>query len=254
MQIAVSSWSLHREFSKKNIDLLEFLKVCRQGFHVNAVELCQMHFSSLDSYFLSQIKKKIVEHKLRIVNIPVDIGDISQLDEINRRKDIEALKKWLNAGKELGSPSIRVNTGRSEDHFALDRIISAYRELVNYAERIGMKVLIENHGGLSNQPEAILRIIQEVNSPNLRICPDFGNFPPGRRYNDLQKLAPYAFLVHAKTYEFDSRGEEKTIDISRCLDILRKTGYEGYLSIEFEGPGDQFQGVLKSKTLLEKYL
>ncbi len=61
-----------------------------------------------------------------------------------------------------------------------------------------MKVLIENHGGVSNQPEAILRIIQEVNSPNLRTSPDFGNFPPEERYDSLQKLAPYAFLIYAK--------------------------------------------------------
>lgn len=124
----------------------------------------------------------------------------------------------------------------------------------NYAKSIGMKVLIENHGGVSNQPEAILRIIQEVNSPNLRTSPDFGNFPPEERYDSLQKLAPYAFLIHAKTYEFDFQGEEKTIDMSRCLDILRKVGYEGYLSIEFEGRGNQFQGVMKTKTLLERYL
>jgi len=253
MQIAVSSWSLHREFLK-SMDLLKFLEVCRQRFGINAVELCQMHFSSLEPSFLNKIKKKIVEYNLEVVNIPVDSGDISQVDEKNRKKDIEALKRWLDVGKELGSPSIRVNTGESKGPFALDRIILSYQELVDYAEKIGMKVLIENHGGVSNQPEAILRIIQEVNSPNLRICPDFGNFPPEERYDSLQKLAPYAFLVHAKTYEFDSRGEEKTIDMSRCLDILRKAGYGGYLSIEFEGPGDQFQGVMKTKALLERYL
>jgi len=253
MQIAVSSWSLHREFSK-GMDLLKFMEVCRQRFGINAVELCQMHFSSLDSSFLSKIKKKIVKYNLEVVNIPVDIGNISQVDEKKRRKDIEVLKRWIDIGKDLGSPSIRVNTGESKDRFALDRIILSYRELVDYAEKTGMKVLIENHGGVSNQPEAILRIIEKVSSPNLGICPDFGNFPPEERYDSLQKLAPYAFLVHAKTYEFDSQGEEKTIDMSCCLDILRKVGYNGYLSIEFEGRGDQFQGVMKTKALLERYL
>lgn len=254
MQIAVSSWSLHREFSQKKMDLLKFLEVCQQKFDISAIEPCQMHFSSLELSFLSKMKKKIVERNLEVVNIPVDIGDISQVNEKNRKKDIEALKRWLDIGKELGSPSIRVNTGKRKDRFALERIILSYQELVDYAENIGMKVLIENHGGVSNQPEAILRIIQEVSSPNLRTCPDFGEFSPKERYEGLQKLVPYAFLAHAKTYQFDSRGEEKTIDISRCLDILRKAGYKGYLSIEFEGRGDQFQGVMKTKALLERYL
>lgn len=254
MQIAVSSWSLHREFSQKKMDLLKFLEVCKQKFDISAVEPCQMHFSSLELSFLSKMKKKIVERNLEVVNIPVDVGDISQVNEKNRKKDIEALKRWLDIGKELGSPSIRVNTGKRKDRFALERIILSYQELVDYAENIGMKVLIENHGGVSNQPEAILGIIEEVNSPNLRTCPDFGEFSPKERYEGLQKLVPYAFLAHAKTYQFDSRGEEKTIDISRCLDILRKAGYKGYLSIEFEGRGDQFQGVMKTKALLERYL
>jgi len=247
MQIAVSSWSLHREFFKK-MDLLKFLEVCKQRFEISAVEPCQMHFSSLEPSFLNKMRKKIVEHNLEVVNIPVDIGDISQVKEKNRKK------RWLDIGKELGSPSIRVNTGESEDRFALERIILSYQELVDYAEKIGMKVLIENHGGVSNQPKAILRIVEEVNSPNLRTCPDFGEFSPKERYKGLQKLVPYAFLAHAKTYEFDSRGEEKTIDISRCLYILHKAGYKGYLSIEFEGRGDQFQGVMKTKALLERYL
>lgn len=254
MQIAVSSWSLHREISQKKMDLLKFLDVCKQKFDISAVEPCQMHFSSLELSFLSKMKRKIVERNLELVNIPVDVGDISQVNEKNRKKDIEALKRWLDIGKELGSPSIRVNTGKRRDRFALERIILSYQELVDYAENIGMKVLIENHGGVSNQPEAILRIIEEVNSPNLRTCPDFGEFSPKERYEGLQKLVPYAFLAHAKTYEFDSRGEEKTIDISRCLDILHKAGYKGYLSIEFEGRGDQFQGVMKTKALLERYL
>lgn len=236
------------------MDLLKFLEVCKQKFDISAVEPCQMHFSSLELSFLSKMKKKIVERNLEVVNIPVDVGDISQVNEKNRKKDIEALKRWLDIGKELGSPSIRVNTGKRKDRFALERIILSYQELVDYAENIGMKVLIENHGGVSNQPEAILRIIEEVNSPNLRTCPDFGEFSPKERYEGLQKLVPYAFLAHAKTYQFDSRGEEKTIDISRCLDILRKAGYKGYLSIESEGRGDQFQGVMKTKAVLERYL
>ncbi|MCK4418880.1 sugar phosphate isomerase/epimerase [Candidatus Aerophobetes bacterium] len=233
---------------------MKFLEVCKQKFDISAVEPCQMHFSSLELSFLSKMKKKIVERNLEVVNIPVDVGDISQVNEKNRKKDIEALKRWLDIGKELGSPSIRVNTGKRKDRFALERIILSYQELVDYAENIGMKVLIENHGGVSNQPEAILRIIEEVNSPNLRTCPDFGEFSPKERYEGLQKLVPYAFLAHAKTYQFDSRGEEKTIDISRCLDILRKAGYKGYLSIESEGRGDQFQGVMKTKAVLERYL
>ncbi len=131
MQIAVSSWSLHREFSKKGMDLLKFLEVCRQRFGINAVEPCQMYFSSLGPSFLSKMKKKIVDYNLELVNIPVDSRDISQVDKKKRKRDIEVLKRWLDVGKEPGSSSIRVKTGESEDRFALERIIISCRELVD---------------------------------------------------------------------------------------------------------------------------
>lgn len=84
-----------------------------------------------------------------------------------------------------------------------------------------MKLLIENHGGISGNPDNVVRILEEVGSDYLGTCPDFGNFPAEIRYEGLSKLAKYAVVVHAKTYEFDESGEETTIDMKRCIDIMK---------------------------------
>jgi len=70
----------------------------------------------------------------------------------------------------------------------------------------------------------------------------------------LEKIAKYARLVHAKFYEFDKNGEDPRIDASRCIEILRKAGFDGWLSIEFEGKGDEEEGISKSIKLCKKYL
>ncbi len=253
MKIALSSWSLHREIPK-NMDLVDFIKVSAERFGINAIELCQQHFTSTTSSYIDEIKKQLEKCKVKVINVPIDVGDISQINDEKREKDISLIKNWINVAKEVGSPYARVNTGKSKDEGALDRIIKSYKELVRYAENLGMGILLENHGGISNDPEKIVKIVKEVNSPSFGTCPDFGNFPEETRYKALEIIAPYALVVHAKTYEFDSKGEETKINIKKCIDILKKTAYKGYLSIEFEGPGDEFEGVEKSKKLLERYL
>lgn len=259
--MSVSSWSLHRElphFLRKEvpgkISLMDLPELCIKEFGVDVVELCQMHFLSTDQDYVEQVKDVLDPLAVKVVNIPVDIGYAAEPDREKRRADFEIIKHWFGIAKYLGSPSIRVNTGEGADEGALRRAIEGYKELVRTAEEMDVKLLIENHGGISENPDNIIRIMQEVKSHHLRICPDFGNFPPEMRYDGLEKLAEYASIVHVKTYEFDERGEETTIDIKRCVDILRKKGFDGYYSIEFGAKGDQREGVKKSLALLRKYL
>jgi len=260
-KLCVSSWSLHRElphFLRKDtaakISLTDFPKLCVEEFGVDTVELCQMHFLSTDRSYLNQVKKSLTVSGVKVANIPVDISTAAEPDAQKRREGFKIMKKWFTIAGYLGSPSIRVNSGKASDEDALQRAIDGYKELAKTAERTGLKLLIENHGGLSGNPDNIVKIIEEVESEYLGTCPDFGNFPPEIRYQALEKIAKYAAIAHAKTYDFDERGEETTIDLKRCVDILKKHGFKGHYSVEYEGEGDQREGVKKSLELLRKYL
>ena len=113
---------------------------------------------------------------------------------------------------------------------------------------------MENHGGMSADPANILKLFEMVNHPNFRVCPDFGNFADGIRYEALDRIFNNPILVHAKTYEFGENGDHVPFDFARCVAIARKHGYDGYYSIEFEGPGDQREGIKKTIALLKKLL
>jgi len=126
--------------------------------------------------------------------------------------------------------------------------------LTEEAGKDNIKIVLENHGGLSGDPDIMVRLIKEVSPELLGSQPDFGNFPEEIRYEGIRKITPYAPLVHAKMYEFDEQGEETRLDIKRIIGILEDIGFDAYLAIEFEGPGSDHEGVLKSKALLEKYL
>jgi len=256
MKIAVSGWSLHRRFQEGKLKLLDFPREVREKFGVKGIELNSPFFESLEDDYLERLRERVEECGMKVGNIAVDNeGDLASLDERARRQAVENHKKWIYIAKRIGSPSFRANAGGygkvNED--VIRACIKSFSELCQEAEREGISVLIENHGGISGDPDIIVRIVEEVKK-GIGTCPDFGNFPDEVRYSALEKIAKYAKFVHAKFYEFDENGEDTRIDASRCINILKKAGFDGWLSIEFEGKGDEEEGITRSIELCKKYL
>ncbi|MFG0263506.1 MAG: sugar phosphate isomerase/epimerase family protein, partial [Novipirellula sp. JB048] len=134
------------------------------------------------------------------------------------------------------------------------------RQLSEFAAPHDINVLVENHGGLSSNAAWLAVVIERVGMDNCGTLPDFGNFYITRgenaevfdRYQGVQALMPYAKAVSAKTHRFDEQGNETATDYERMMKIVVSHGYHGYVGIEFEGPGDEYAGIRKSKALLEK--
>lgn len=82
---------------------------------MDAVELCQMHFLSTDQDYVERVKDALDRSGVRVVDIPVDTGHAAELDPERRKADFEIIRRWFHIAKYLGSPYIRVNTGRGAD-------------------------------------------------------------------------------------------------------------------------------------------
>ena len=275
-RIAVSTWSIHEHMGPlrgttlndrgehefrvqhvfpEEVSLLDFPGFVGKRYGLKLVELCQMQFPSSDKLYLDGLKERLAEAGAGVVNVPIDVGNISELDASVRRSDLANIKKWMEVAAYIGSPCARVNSGHQpEGQEDLSITVQSYRELAEHASQLGIKVLLENHGGLSADPGNIIRMVEEVGREEFRLCPDFGNFAEEVRYRALERMFPYAAVVHVKTYEFDERGDEVRYDLPRCLEIAKASGYAGPLSIEFEGPGDQYEGVQKSLELIQRYV
>ena len=188
-------------------------------------------------------------------NAPRNLAD---LNEELRKEGIRVAKLWLDASKQIGVKSMRVNTGgpqiipasviqggypRNEQIVPyLKNAIESFKELSDYGEKSGVKVTIENHWGLAADPVNILIILNEVNSPWCEASPDFCNWEHEYMlYNGLALLVPRATLmVHAKRWT-----RFPDVDIARCVRVLNDAKYKGYISFEYEGGGDPVQGTLK---------
>lgn len=251
MKLCLSTWSL-RSHINQDFPFHEFPRVARERYGIRGIELCQMHFPPPDSRRLDQLLKAVEGNGATIVNIPVDVGNISQRDENKRAHDIRLIQSWVDVAAYVGSPSVRVNTGSQDGPLDLSITIDSYNRIADYAEPKGIKIGLENHGGISADPANILKLVEAVGINRFGTLPDFGNFAPEVRYAGLEAIAPYALVGHAKTYDFDPAGNVAEFDFARCLQILKDAGFDGWLSVEFEGKGDQYTGVQKTIELIHR--
>ncbi len=135
----------------------------------------------------------------------------------------------------------------------MHRAVSSLRRIVENRHAQGLFFAVENHWGISARPETLLAVIQAVDSPRLGTCPDFANFPRDvNRYEGLRRLAPRAFLAHAKLVSGGSR-EEREVDFLRCLEILKACAFDGILAVEHDGPGDGLASCLTQRRLIRDF-
>lgn len=267
LTLALSSWSLHRHLPyfpdegraarpADELSIMDFPALA-QSYGIAEIEICQRHLASTDPGFLAEMRGSVETQGCRVINMPIDVGDIAQADTAAREADLRLIEAWIDAAHLLGSPAVRVNAGRAGDRAeaeAVQTAVESYRRLAAYCAERGMIVLLENHGGLSATPAAIMALWEAVNAPNFRFCPDFGNFDPAMREEGLRVMLPHAAVVHAKVLDVDEQGRHTTFDLARCLELVRQSGYAGPLSIEFEGKGDQRAGIATAKRLIEGHI
>ncbi len=257
-EISLAAWSVHRMFFAGRITQIDMPALCRQEFDIGGLELVNSFFPSPQYSYCKELLKRAADHGVKILLIMCDgEGDLSHPDRNERQQAVRNHRKWLDVAALLGCHSIRCNTGngRPGDTEAIQRCAESFAALVELARPDKLNVLIENHGGLSSDPDSLLAIIRQVNDPLLGTLPDFGNFPAGvDRYAAVRAMMPYAKAVSAKCHEFDADGNETRTDYTRMMRIVLDAGYRGWVGIEYEGPdADEVAGIRACQRLLRRF-
>lgn len=266
--ISLAQWSLNKEFfgrkmfKGKKLDNLDFAKTAKQEFGINAIEYVNQFFKdkAKDKSYIADMKKRAADEGVKSLLIMVD-GE-GRLGDPNLKKRAMAVEnhfKWVEAAKELGCHSVRVNAGSGgsyEDQ--IHRAADGLRALTEFAAPHGLNVIVENHGGLSSNGAWLASVIEKVDHERCGTLPDFGNFRVAQgemynRYKGVLELMPHAKAVSAKSNDFDDKGNETATDYLRMMKIVLAAGYKGYVGIEYEGHKiDAAAGIMATKKLLER--
>jgi sugar phosphate isomerase/epimerase len=256
MKISLAAWSLHKAYFDKKLDQLGMLETAHE-LGITGFELVNTFFPSPQYAYLRHMKKRATDMGVELLLIMCDLeGDIGHPEREKRVQAARNHRKWIDTAAVLGCHSIRVNArGDESDPAAMrERCAEALALLLDYADSSGVDVTIENHGGLSSDPDWLVSLIELVDNPRMGTLPDFGNFPPEvDRYDAVQKLMPRAKAVSAKCYDFGPDGNETKIDFPRMMQIVEDAGYDGYVGIEYEGERlPEREGIVAARTLLER--
>lgn len=243
-KISLAEWSLHRTLRSKQLDHLDFAKVAREEFGLDAIEYVNGFFKdkARDAAYLREMNLRAKDHGVVQHLIMCDgEGRLGDPDEAKRLQAVENHYQWVDAAKELGCITIRVNAA-SEGSFDEQARLAAdgLHRLCEYGDNVGINVIVENHGGLSSHGEWLSKVMQIVNHPRCGTLPDFGNFNLGNgqtydKYKGVAELMRYAKAVSAKSHDFDERGEETDKDYRRLMGIVVNAGYHSWVGIEYEG-------------------
>ena len=245
-------------------------KAAAMGF--DGVELLLVQMSSEENSYLQMLKKRAFHAGLDLMGFSTHQGFVNPSEEY-RRENIEKTIHQIELAYALGIPTMRINTGRwgtsadfdelmankgiepslegytDEDGFGW--VIDAIEQCLPVAEKCGVVLGLENHWGLGRTAAGVKRIVDEIDNPWLRVTLDTGNFLEDRE-NQLKTLAPYAFLVQAKTYYGGGKWYSLDIDYAKIGEMMRQVDYRGYISLEFEGNESPDTAVPKSLELLRK--
>ena len=267
MEVGCSTYSYHRTFEACKINMEAFLE---KMFHLNVsgIELLDMHIIP-EPEKLRKLKR--LAFKLGITFAGVTIDPCVEIKSISPRKfqktaEPEAkINKWIDIASLLGASALRVNAIRNQEQTPQEAIktnVDLIRKCIPHAAEKGIIMGVENHGGITSTAEGILKIVKGVDSEWYGVVLDFGNFGfEDKAYEEMAKVAPYTIFCHAKTYEMirsshgqESCWEEKRINYRKVMNILRRSGYNGYLSLEYEGNEAEETAVPKGIDFLKRLI
>lgn len=258
-KISLAEWSLHRALGKKEITNLDFPRITKTVYGLDAVEYVSAFFKDKaeDTKYLTSLKDSCTKYGVKSLLIMVDgEGNLADSSATVRQKAIENHYRWVKAAQFLGCHTIRVNAaGRGTMGQMQAGAIDALTKLADYAAPYKINVVVENHGGNSSIGKWLAEIMKAVNRPNCGTLPDLGNFYEYDRYAGTKEMMPYAKGVSGKTYDFDANGMETKVDYEKMMKIIADSKYSGYIDVEYEGSKlSEDEGIKATIALLNKVI
>lgn len=269
-KLGISSYS-YWHFTKQKVPIEHVIdEASRIG--VGAVDVLHRQMQSEELSYLHKLKRYALSKGITLNCLSIHQDFVSP-DRAERQKHIDHTIRCLEMAHAMGIPSIRLNSGRWGTVESFDRLmelegkepplkgytnedafnwcIESIKKCIPTAKKYGVVMALENHWGLTSTAKGVLRIVNAVDSPWLGVLADTGNFRKNT-YEQLKMLAPKTTLVSAKTYYGGGEWYTLDLDYKRIAQLFKQSGFDGYVTLEFEGKADPHTAVPQSIKRLQE--
>jgi len=240
MKLGLCTWSYHKSLESGKLNFVKLLEVCAKELKLGGIDIIAEHLPKTDKKSLISYKKMATDLQLTIACLSPG-NNFGKPTAKERKKEVEGVEKWLDIGYTVGAPVLRIFSGWPwpyEDKEKLwPAMVDCIRECEKAAKEAGIVLAIEPHNDGGFLPTAVdtLRLIKEINSEWVKINLDTGNYHDPDNYKAIEDTIFYAPHIHAKCHHITDDCRELEFDYDKIFTILKKFGYRGFFSLEFEG-------------------
>jgi sugar phosphate isomerase/epimerase len=223
---------------------------------VLGVDITTYWLKSTEPPYLASLRNFAYRHGMPFSGLAIG-ADLCQPDSAKRAETIETIRKWVDATELMGASHLRVFGDKLPAGTTTEQgiawVVETMKPACDYSARKGIILGLESHSGLTTRASNIVEILRRVDSPYAGCNLDISNFPENP-YEQIELCLPYATHAHIR----DFYGEPKQpLDLDRVWQLFAKSGYNGFMSAEYEGKEDAMTGVPKLiekiKVLCRKY-
>jgi sugar phosphate isomerase/epimerase len=271
MKVGLSTYSLLNELKAGTMTILDVIQWISDngGEHM---EMVPYGYSVVDNIKLADdIRKKAEETEIELSAYSLPANFVQDTQELFD-EEVDRLKRHVDIVNRLGIKIMRhdvtafmlkpeeMSIHYFDKHFS--KIVEGSQQIADYAAKFGITTTIENHGFNVQSSDRVQRVIHAVNRENFKTTLDIGNFLCADEdpLVGVKKNIEYAATVHFKDFYirpyYENPGDgvwfrtvnqnylrgaivgHGDINIREVIKLVKNAGYDGFLTIEFEGMED----------------
>ncbi len=282
MKLGVSSYSFSKYILSTKCDYIKICDLAKEmgfeGIEFTPLENKKYGITDNPMETAKEIRKHCDEIGLEIIAYAVEANLIGDDAEAS----VEQLFRYIDVAEVLGAKTLRHDVCYSlpKKHLytyrdAIAEMVPRIRRVTEYAASKGIRTCTENHGYIFQAPERVEELVLAVGHENYGWLCDMGNFlcADADPEHAVAIAAPYTFHVHAKDFLFKHGSVEcpmgffsttggnyirgtalghGVVPVRNCINILKKNGYDGWISLEFEGMEECLEGIRAGYDFLKK--
>lgn len=272
MKIGLSSYSLSRAIAKGDMGILEAIGwiASEGGEHIEIVPgAFDIHAEKMPERIAARAKEEGIDVSSYTIG-----ANFLQPNAKARAKEVARVKSEVDIAARLGVRFMRYDAGwrpipeATVENFEKDLpfVADGCREVADYAAQYGITCSVENHGYHFQGAERVTRLVNLVNRPNYRTTMDVGNFvcADDDPVSAVRTNIRIASFIHFKDFFRRTAGNPPVgegwsrtkggnyirgtivghgdVELRPIVKIIKESGYDGYVSVEFEGREDCIWG------------
>lgn len=255
LKTSLNAYSFNKSLTDGSMSVDELIGFCAAtGF--GGVDITAYYFKGYPEVppddYLFDIKRKAFKAGLEITGTGVR-NDFTIADKAKRELEVQLVKNWIGAASKLGASVVRIFSGTQKNEGipreqVTEWMLKDIQTCVDHGKQHGVIIGMQNHNDFIQTADQIISIVETINSPWFGIILDIGSYRINEPFAEIERSIRHAVNWQVKEKMFIN-GAEADTDLNKLINMIKASGYRGYLPIETLGDGDP---KMKVKALFEK--